>query len=196
MLSSTISSTRKRRAGLARQRLLDLDLSPFPRHQWNTVVELYVGDIGVLQVLRIALARVLGDKLFCVFLAGFEKVRGLNERHRQPPHCVSIRREITFRRRRADVGKIESFLKIRRADQDAMGHPLGQMYGSRRRRKPHDSSGPKRRRPLGRTAHLNDRHVLDWLQTESFNQDPSGHVRCAPDPADADTFPPEIFRRS
>jgi hypothetical protein len=88
-------------------------------------MELYVGDIGGLQKLRIVLASVFGDKLFCVVLSSLEKMRGLDQRHRQPPHCVSIGREITFGRGRTDVGKVESLLKIRRADQDPMGHTLG-----------------------------------------------------------------------
>src|SRR5437870_4268490 len=77
-----------------------------------------------------------------------------DQSHQSAPYSVSMSRKIRFRGRSANVGKLETLLEIRRGDQYAMRHRLGQFDDSRRGRKAADSSRAEGTGPFRCSADL------------------------------------------
>src|SRR5262249_48255236 len=121
-------------------------------------------------------------------------MRGIDERHHDAANGLALRRQKGTRRVGADVGKIEALGQIGRTDQHLVRHALRELDDTGRRRKTDDTAAAESRRPLSRSADLNDRHVLHRRQTQTAYQDVGGGIGGAPDSADADALAAEVFR--
>src|SRR2546426_10230997 len=160
---------------------------------WDPVIELGNRYVGAFEIAFVVLPAVLRNNFFGFGLARLKKLRPLDQGHKNPFDCLAVGSEITLRCDRANVWKLEALLKIGCADQDPVRHALCQLADPRRRRKACDPAGAKRYRALGRAADLENRHVLVWLQPESFDQRTGRDIGRAADPADADAFSLQIL---
>ena len=107
----------------------------------------------------------------------------------------AVARQIALCGGYADVGKRKAFRQVSHADQNAVGHALGELDRPGRRGEAGDSAGAESGCPFRGAADLENRHIFVRLQPQSLEKHSGRNIRGTPHSANADAFALQILRR-
>jgi hypothetical protein len=185
----------QRRTGLAGDCILNLNVHAFAGYVGNSVKQLGVDLIGGFEVRFVVLPGVFGEDLFAFFFARLKKVHAFGQSHDQAFDDRPVTRQVRLGCGSTDIWKRITFLKLGRADQDALRHPFGEMKNSRWRGEAGNLTRAKGRGPLAGAAYLEDRDVFIGFEAEVLQKNSGDDVGGTADAADANALAFELLRR-